>query len=146
MKEKPLAIVITLVGGLVACICCIIRKAGLLKTLIAVLVSLIVFMIIGLIIHKIYTSIKQEVDEAEQKRIEEEEAAREAEEARIAEEKRLAEEEEARLEAERNAAEEAAQDKENADAVIRAANAMRMARAAQNEADEEDPFDDLGEE
>ena len=97
MKEKPLAIVITLTGGLVACICCIIRRAGLLKTLIAVLVSLIVFMIIGLIVNKIYMTIKTEVIE------------REKEEARIEEEKRLAQlEEERRLqeEAERREEEE----------------------------------------
>ena len=95
MKEKPIAIVITLTGGLVACICCIIRRAGLLKTLVAVLVSLIVFMIIGLIVNKIYMTIKAEVIEKEK------------EEARIEEEQRLA-----KLEEERRLEEEAARQQE----------------------------------
>ena len=151
MKEKPLAIIVTLVGGLAACLCCIIRKAGLLKTLTAVLISLIVFMIIGLILHKVYSSIKQEVEEAEKKKKEQEEAEREAEEERLAEEARLAEEEQARLEAEQRAAEDAEKDQNNADAVLRAANAVKMAKAAQNsgraeEEDKEDPFLDDEEE
>ncbi|MCR5331009.1 MAG: hypothetical protein K6E62_07465 [Lachnospiraceae bacterium] len=91
MKEKPLAIVITLTGGLVACICCIIRHAGLLKTLTVVLISLIVFMIIGIIVNKIYMTIKSEVEERDK------ELARIEEEARLArlEEEKSREEEEA---------------------------------------------------
>ena len=53
MKDKPIAVIITLIAGLIACVCCIINKAGLLGTLIMVLVTLFVFMIIGLIVNSI---------------------------------------------------------------------------------------------
>ena len=53
MKDKPIAGLITLTAGLIACICCILNKAGLLTTLITVLAVLFVFMIIGLIVNSI---------------------------------------------------------------------------------------------
>ena len=53
MKDKPIAVIITLTAGLIACVCCIINKAGLLGTLITVFVTLFVFMIIGLIVNSI---------------------------------------------------------------------------------------------
>ena len=65
MKEKPLATSIMLLGGATACICCIIRRAGLLRTLTFTLISLIVFMIIGLIAQKLYFDLKKEVEEQE---------------------------------------------------------------------------------
>ena len=94
MKEKPLATSIMLLGGATACICCIIRRAGLLRTLTFTLISLIVFMIIGLIAQKLYFDPKKEVEEQEKERNEEEErlmrlAEEEAEEKRREEEERL---------------------------------------------------------
>lgn len=80
MKDKPLAIIITLLGGSVACICCIVKGAGLLWTLLTVLISLFVFMIIGLIVNRISNQIRTEVEE------------REKEELRIAEEAKMLEE------------------------------------------------------
>ena len=79
-----------LLGGATACICCIIRRVGLLRTLIFTLISLIIFMIIGLIANKLYINLKAEVEEQEKAKKEEEERL-----ARIAEE-----EEEARRQAE----------------------------------------------
>ena len=88
MKEKPLAIVITLIGGATACICCIIRKVNLLYTLLIVLICLVVFMILGLVVNRFYSSIKAEVDEKER----EERTRREREERRLERERQLARE------------------------------------------------------
>ncbi len=85
MKDKPLVIIITLLGGAVCSICCILKRAGLLWTLLATLITLVVFMIIGLIINKFYTEVKNEVIEADKER------------ERLAEEERLKREEEQRL-------------------------------------------------
>ncbi len=85
MKDKPLVIIITLLGGAVCSICCILKRAGLLWTLLATLITLVVFMIIGLIINKFYTEVKNEVIEADKER------------ERLAVEERLKREEEQRL-------------------------------------------------
>ena len=82
-----------LLGGITACICCILRHVNLLYTLLTVLISLIVFMIIGLIVNKIYMNIKGEVEAKEK------EEARKAEQERL-EAERAAEEEKQRLAAE----------------------------------------------
>ena len=60
MKDKPIAVIITLIAGLIAVICCIVNNAGLLGTLVTVLIVLFVFMIIGLIVNSIVT--KQAVE------------------------------------------------------------------------------------
>ena len=94
MKEKPIAIVIMLLGGAVASICCILMRIKLLYTLLIVLGTLLVFMVIGLIVNRIYSGIKAEIAEKEKEeawRLEQERlAALEAEE----EEERRREEEE----------------------------------------------------
>lgn len=65
MKEKPIAIFITLLGGAVSSICCILKGAGLLWTLFITFISLLVFMIVGLIVNKMITEVKNEVEEKE---------------------------------------------------------------------------------
>lgn len=65
MKDKPLVIFITLLGGAVSSICCILKGVGLLWTLFITLVTLIVFMIIGLIVNKLMTEVRNEVAEKE---------------------------------------------------------------------------------
>ena len=65
MKDKPLVIVITLIGGLAASLCCIVNKAGLMTTLISVLVALIVFMIVGSIVNNIVAKQNKIVEERE---------------------------------------------------------------------------------
>lgn len=85
MKDKPIVIIITLLGGAVSSICCILKGIGLLWTLLITLITLIVFMIIGLFVNKVYSDIRQELEAqkreqeriAEERRIERE--AREAE-------------------------------------------------------------------
>ncbi len=77
MKDKPLVIIITLLGGAVCSICCILKRAGLLWTLLATLITLLVFMIIGLIVNKFITEVRNEVKAADEEK------------ARIAEEERL---------------------------------------------------------
>ncbi|MBR4781813.1 MAG: hypothetical protein IK014_10705 [Lachnospiraceae bacterium] len=62
MKDKPIAVFITLLAGLIACICSIINKAGLMGTLITVLVTLFVFMIIGLIVNSIVAKQDREAE------------------------------------------------------------------------------------
>jgi len=77
MKDKPIVIIITLVAGLAACICCIINGAGLLATLVAVLVSLLVFMIIGMIVNAIIAKQRREAEErAKDEKMKAEEEAR----------------------------------------------------------------------
>ena len=88
MKDKPLVIIITLLGGAVCSICCILNRAGLLWTLLATLITLIVFMIIGLIVNRFITEVREEVRAADEEkaRLAEEERLRQAElEARRAE-------------------------------------------------------------
>ena len=85
MKDKPLVIIITLLGGAVCSICCILKRAGLLWTLLATFITLVVFMIIGLIVNKFYTEVRNEVAEADKEK------------ERLAEEERLKREEEQRL-------------------------------------------------
>ncbi|MBR3483157.1 MAG: hypothetical protein IKH42_00630 [Lachnospiraceae bacterium] len=63
MKDKPIAVIITLTAGLIACVCCIINKAGLLGTLITVFITLFVFMIIGLIVNSIVAKQDREAEE-----------------------------------------------------------------------------------
>ena len=70
MKEKIITLITMLVGGFIACICCIIGKFSLLHTLEIVLLSLVVFMIIGIILDKIVTNINNEVKKAEEEKIE----------------------------------------------------------------------------
>lgn len=65
MKDKPTAVFITLLGGLIACICCIIRDVGLLMTLLTVFISLVVFLCIGLFANKMLSSVHSEVAAAE---------------------------------------------------------------------------------
>ena len=84
MKDKPLVIIITLLGGAVCSICCILKRAGLLWTLLATFITLLVFLIIGLIVNRFYTEVKNEVIAADKER------------ERIAEEERLKREEETR--------------------------------------------------
>lgn len=74
MKDKPIAIIITLLGGASAYICCMIKQAGLLSTLLVVFIALLIFMIIGLVINKIYLSLKAEVNEQERLKEEEKQA------------------------------------------------------------------------
>ena len=62
MKDKPIVIVITLLGGAIAAVSCIINGAGLTMTLVLVLVSLIAFLISGIVAHKIYARIKDELE------------------------------------------------------------------------------------
>ncbi len=82
MKDKPLVIVITLIGGLAASLCCIVNRAGLLTTLISVLVALVIFMIVGLIVNNIIVKQNKIVEEREieeqikQQALEREEEAR----------------------------------------------------------------------
>ena len=85
VKDKPLVIIITLLGGAVCSICCILKRAGLLWTLLATFITLLVFLIIGLIVNRFYTEVKNEVIAADKER------------ERIAEEERLKREEENRL-------------------------------------------------
>lgn len=84
MKDKPLVIIITLLGGAVCSICCILKRAGLLWTLLATFITLLVFLIIGLIVNRFYTEVRNEVIAADKER------------ERIAEEERLKREEETR--------------------------------------------------
>ena len=74
MKDKPIVIIITLLGGAVSSICCILKGIGLLWTLLTTLICLFIFMIVGLCVNRVYLQIKSEVEaaEAEKKRIEEE--------------------------------------------------------------------------
>ena len=62
MKDKPLVIVITLLGGAIAAISCLINGASLTMTLLLVLISLIAFLIIGIVVNKIYARIKDELE------------------------------------------------------------------------------------
>ncbi|MCR4721104.1 MAG: hypothetical protein K5655_05185 [Lachnospiraceae bacterium] len=62
MKDKPLVIVITLLGGAIAAISCLINGADLFMTLLLVLISLVAFLIIGIVANKIYVRIKDELD------------------------------------------------------------------------------------
>lgn len=93
MREKPLATGITLVGGAIAALCCLINRADLLTTLIIVLIALVVFMVIGLIADKVYSTIRDQVKQAQQEELdrldrERREAQLAAEEAREAEARR----------------------------------------------------------
>ena len=92
MKDKPLVIIITLLGGAVCSICCILKRAGLLWTLLATLITLVVFLIIGIIVNRFITEVRNEVKAADEEK------------ARLAEEERLrqAELEERRAEWEEN--------------------------------------------
>lgn len=81
MKEKKIAIIIMLVGGAVACLCCLINGSTLLRTLLTVFIALVVFLIVGLIVHKLITTVNDEVKEAEQSQAILEARQREAEEA-----------------------------------------------------------------
>lgn len=76
MKEKPIAIIITLLGGAVACVCCICKGTGLLWTLLFTLIALFVFIFVGLYVNSVYASIKADLDEREKERLHEEEEAR----------------------------------------------------------------------
>lgn len=105
MKDKPIAIYITLLGGLIACICSILNNVGLFYTLLFTFIALFAFMIIGLIVNRWVSSVNKEVEEAEkaeQKRLEEERLEQE----RLEEEAR----EKERLEAEAQQAEENAEE------------------------------------
>ncbi|MCR5521519.1 MAG: hypothetical protein K6F44_06375 [Lachnospiraceae bacterium] len=62
MKDKPVVIVITLLGGAVAAVSCLINGAGLTMTLLLVLISLVAFLIIGIVANKIYARIKDELE------------------------------------------------------------------------------------
>jgi len=62
VKDKPIAIVITLLGGAISIVSCLINNTPPLITLIIVLVSLLAFMIIGIVAHKIYAKIKDEME------------------------------------------------------------------------------------
>lgn len=62
MKDKPIVIVITLLGGAIAAVSCLINGASLTITLVLVLVSLIAFLIIGIVANKIYARIKDELE------------------------------------------------------------------------------------
>ena len=62
MKDKPIVIVITLLGGAIAAVSCLINGASLTITLVLVLVSLIAFLIIGIVANKIYARIKVELE------------------------------------------------------------------------------------
>lgn len=84
MKDRPTVIFITLLGGLVACLCCIINGSDLLFTLAAVFASLFVFMLIGLAANKVFLYLRSEVSareeaekkaEEEQRKLEEEQKA-----------------------------------------------------------------------
>ena len=88
MKDKPLVIIITLLGGAVCSVCCILKRAGLLWTLLATFITLVVFMIIGMIVNRFYTEVRNEVIAAEKEkaRLEEEERLRREEEERLREE------------------------------------------------------------
>ncbi len=81
MKDKPLAIIITLLGGAVCSICCILKGVGLLWTLLTTLITLLVFLLIGLIVNRNLSAVKKEYEEAEKERKEmlEAERLREAE-------------------------------------------------------------------
>lgn len=80
MKDKPIAVIVTLLGGAVSCICCIVNGAGLLWTLLMTLLALFVFLLIGLGVNKVYAGIKADLDaiRAEEERIEEERRLAEA--------------------------------------------------------------------
>ncbi|MCR5431456.1 MAG: hypothetical protein K6E95_02750 [Lachnospiraceae bacterium] len=62
MKDKPLVIVITLLGGAIAAVSCLINGASLMITLLLVLISLVAFLIIGIVVNKIYARIKDELE------------------------------------------------------------------------------------
>ena len=62
MKDKPIVIVITLLGGATAAVSCLINGASLTTTLLFVLISLVVFLIIGIVANKIYARIKEELE------------------------------------------------------------------------------------
>ena len=76
MKDKPIAIIVTLLGGAVACICCICKGAGLLWTLFMTLIALCAFMVIGSFVNNIYANIKAEVNEQEKEKARQEEEQR----------------------------------------------------------------------
>ena len=65
MKDKPIVVIITLTAGLVACICCILKEAGLLATLIAVFASLLIFLVIGMIVNSIIAKQRHIAEERE---------------------------------------------------------------------------------
>ena len=78
MKDRPIVIFITLIAGLVACICCIINGVGLMATLIAVFSSLIVFMILGMIVNAIIAKQRTIAEErAKEEKFKEEEKKKE---------------------------------------------------------------------
>lgn len=95
MKDRPIVVFITLVAGLIASICCIVRGVGLFSTLLTVFITLVVFLFVGMIANKFLSSVHQEMiehekEEAERIKREKEEAEqREFEEhqRRLAEEK-----------------------------------------------------------
>lgn len=94
MKDKPIVVIITLTAGLVACICCILKEAGLLATLIAVFASLLIFLVIGMIVNSIIAKqrhIAEEREKDEKQRLEE----LEKEEQRKREEEELQQQEQA---------------------------------------------------
>lgn len=79
MKDKPITIVVTLLGGAIAALSCLINGADLFWTLTLVLISLVAFLIIGMVVNRIYTRIKDDIDrrEAEERARREYEAAEE---------------------------------------------------------------------
>lgn len=79
MKDRPFVGFVTLVAGLIACICCIVRGVGLFATLVTVLITLFVFMIVGMIANKLLKSVHDEVIQYEKD--EQERLIREKEEA-----------------------------------------------------------------
>ncbi len=76
MKDKPLVIVITLLGGAVCSVCCLLNGAGLLWTLLMTLLSLILFMFIGMIVNKFVGEVVSEVREADREKARKEEEER----------------------------------------------------------------------
>lgn len=74
MKDRPIVIIVMLLGGAVSCICCIVNGAGLLWTLFITLTTLFVFLLIGLAVNKVYAGIKADLEAiriAEEKKAEE---------------------------------------------------------------------------
>lgn len=63
MKDKPIVVIITLIAGAVASVCCIIKGAGLLATLVTVLITLFCFLVIGLIVNAIVSKQKYIAEE-----------------------------------------------------------------------------------
>ncbi|MCR4721200.1 MAG: hypothetical protein K5655_05675 [Lachnospiraceae bacterium] len=62
MRDKPVVVVITLLGGAIAAVMCLVNGMQLMTTLLIVLISLIAFLIIGIVANKIYAKIKDELD------------------------------------------------------------------------------------